>query len=270
MSEGFTSKFPSVLDVHAPHMFYAASEQMRYRRGKKTLIDRKIISMIRRKDQLRHMACRSSLNASVHAEHKRIREEFCKKLRRRRRDFVKGKMDSAGNDQRKLWKALTEITGYKELDWEDTTEISAQSFAGMLKAHMSSPHSPMKSAHPSPEATTGPSFVIKQVSVEAVKIALQNINTNKATGIDLIPPRALQHAASVVGTPLLIIINTSIQLQCFPLLWGRARVFRVYTNKGSKCDSAMYRPISILCTARWCTNGWWARNYATFLRTPPL
>ena len=205
--------------------------------------------MIRRKDRLRQMACRSSLNDPVHAEYKRIREEISKKLRRRRRDFVKEKMEAAGNDQKKLWKALAVITGYKELDREDTTEISAQSFADMLKAHMSSPHSPMESAHPALEATTGPSFEIKQVSVEAVKIALQNINTDKATGIDLIPPRALQHAASVVATPLSIIINTSIQLECFPRLWGRARVFPVYKNKGSKSDTTMYRLISILCAA---------------------
>ena len=93
-------------------------------------------------------------------------------------------MEAADNDQKKLWKSLTEITGYKELDREDTTEISVQSLADMLKAHMSSPQPPMESAHPAPETTTGPSFEIQQVSVEAVKIALQNIDTNKATGID--------------------------------------------------------------------------------------
>ena len=79
------------------------------------------------------MACRSPLNAHVHAEYKHIREEFSKKLKRRRRDFVKGK-------------ALAEIIGYEELDREDTTEISARSFADMLKAHMSSPQPPMESA----------------------------------------------------------------------------------------------------------------------------
>ena len=88
------------------------------------------------------------------AEYKRIREEFSKKLKRRRRDFVKGKMEAAGNDQRKLWKALAEINGYKELDREDTTEISAQSLADMLKAHMSSPQLQMESAHPALETTT--------------------------------------------------------------------------------------------------------------------
>ena len=150
-------------------------------------------------------------------------------------------MEAAGNDQKKLWKALA--------DREDITEISAQSLADMLKAHISSPQSPMESAHPAPETTTGPSFEIQQLSVEAVKIALQNIDTNKATGIDLIPPRALQHAASVVAIPLSNIINTSIQLQCFPRLWGRAHVLPVYKNKGSKSDTAMYRPISILCAA---------------------
>ena len=47
------------------------------------------------------------------------------------------------------------------------------------------------------ETTTGPSFEIQQVSVEAVKIAMHNIDTNKVTGIDLIPPRTLQHSASL-------------------------------------------------------------------------
>ena len=111
----------------------------------------------------------------VHAEYKRIREEFSKKLKTRRRNFVKGKMEAAGNDQKKLWKALAEITGYKELDREDTTEISAQSLADMLKAHMSSPRPPMESAHPASETTTGPSFENQQVSVEVVKIALRTL-----------------------------------------------------------------------------------------------
>ena len=130
---------------------------------KKPWIDRKLISLIRRKDRLCQMACRSPLNSPVHAEYKRIREEFSKKLKRRRRDFVKGKMEATGNDQKKLWKALAEITGYKELDREDITEISAQSLADMLKAHMSSPQPPMESgAHPAPETTTGLSFEIRK------------------------------------------------------------------------------------------------------------
>ena len=50
------------------------------------------------------------MNAPVHAEYKRIREEFSKKLKGRRRDFVKGKMEAAGNDQKKLWKAVSETS----------------------------------------------------------------------------------------------------------------------------------------------------------------
>ena len=100
MCEVLTRKFLSVLDDHAPRKFYAASEQKRHRLGKKTWIDRKLISLIRRKDRLRQMACRSPLNAPVHAEYKRIREEFNKRLKRRRRDFVKGKMGAPAMTKR--------------------------------------------------------------------------------------------------------------------------------------------------------------------------
>eukprot|EP00800_Vazella_pourtalesii_P018358 TRINITY_DN586_c0_g1_i1.p1 TRINITY_DN586_c0_g1~~TRINITY_DN586_c0_g1_i1.p1 ORF type:complete len:198 (+),score=13.71 TRINITY_DN586_c0_g1_i1:428-1021(+) len=177
-------------------------------------------------------------------------------------------MEAADNDQKKLWKSLTEITGYKELDREDTTEISAQSLADMLKAHMSSPQPPMESAHPAPETTTGPSFEIQQVSVEAVKIALQNIDTNKATGIDLIPPRPLPYAASMVATPLCQTLsihpsNYSASRGC-----GEGLTCSLYTR--TRAARVTPRCTALLASSVqqcWYANGWWARSCATFLRT---
>ena len=128
---------------------------------------------------------------------------------------------------------------------------------------MSSPQPPMESAHPAPETTTGPSFEIQQVSVEAVKIALQNIDSNKATGIDLIPPRPLPYAASMVATPLCQTLsihpsNYSASRGC-----GEGLACSLYTRIRAVRLTPRCTPLLASSVQQcWCANG-----CETFLRT---
>lgn len=89
------------------------------------------------------------------------------------------------------------------------------------------------------------SFAFLDVSADDVHKALNNLSSNKATGIDAIPARFLKDGASVVAHPLSEIINQSLRIGIVPKDWKLARVTPLH-KKGSKTLVNNYRPISIL------------------------
>ena len=74
---------------------------------------------------------------------------------------------------------------------------------------------------------------------------LQNLKTNKATGIDDISAKYLKLSASVVSQPLATILNLSITNGIFPDDLKKAKVTPIF-KKGEKHDINNYRPISVL------------------------
>ena len=95
---------------------------------------------------------------------------------------------------------------------------------------------------------TTASFTIKIVSLEFIKQQLQNLQTNKAVGLDKISARLLKDGTDVIAPVLQKMIYLSIEQQCVPNSWKSAKVRALLKNGDEKkCDN--YRPISILPTA---------------------
>lgn len=90
------------------------------------------------------------------------------------------------------------------------------------------------------------SFDLLKVDESIVLKELLNINENKATGLDLIPPKLVKICAKHLTSPLTYIINLSIESSTVPTNMKTAKVLPIYKNKGSKLSCNNYRPISIL------------------------
>ena len=88
-------------------------------------------------------------------------------------------------------------------------------------------------------------FTFTQVTTDAVQDYLQNININKAAGIDNLPGKFLKEGASILAAPITSIINLSIKLSLFPENCKTAKLKPFY-KKGSKTEAKNYRPISLL------------------------
>ena len=86
-------------------------------------------------------------------------------------------------------------------------------------------------------------FSISRVSTAFIKSQLENLKTNKATGIDVISAKFLKMAATIICKPPLL--DLSIQTGTYPEMLKKAKVTPIFKT-GDKSDPNNYRPISVL------------------------
>ena len=74
---------------------------------------------------------------------------------------------------------------------------------------------------------------------------IDQLENNKATGLDKIPCKLFKLAVGIISPSLSCIFNRSIESGVFPDEWKSARVTHIF-KKGVKTDPRNYRPISVL------------------------
>lgn len=80
---------------------------------------------------------------------------------------------------------------------------------------------------------------------EKVGKIINNINVNKATGVDGIPAKVVKHCKNSIVPQITSLINLSVETGCFPDRLKQAQV-RPLHKKNSPLDKSNYRPVSIL------------------------
>ena len=89
------------------------------------------------------------------------------------------------------------------------------------------------------------SYCIPPVSENFVRTGLQQLSTNKATGLDDLGSYFLKIAASSISPSSTAIFNLSISCGVFPDLWKTAKVSPLHKD-GSLFDRSNYCTISVL------------------------
>ncbi|CAB3981872.1 Hypothetical predicted protein [Paramuricea clavata] len=99
-----------------------------------------------------------------------------------------------------------------------------------------------------PPSTTGCESTLSELNLclDDVLIVLLNLDTNKATGPDGIPPRVLKETAHQIAPSLCSLFNRSLNSGSLPEEWKLANIIPVFKN-GDKTHVENYRPISLLC-----------------------
>ena len=82
--------------------------------------------------------------------------------------------------------------------------------------------------------------------LDDVLIVLLNLDTNKATGPDDIPPRLLKETAHQIAPSLCSLFNRSLNSGSLPEDWKLANIIPVF-KKGDKTHVENYCLISLLC-----------------------
>jgi len=88
-------------------------------------------------------------------------------------------------------------------------------------------------------------FNFSLVSESVVADLLKSLNMRKATGCDLIPPRALKEGYPSLSRPICSLINQIITRRAIPSIWKHGEVLP-FLKSGDAMDKTNYRPVTIL------------------------
>jgi hypothetical protein len=112
-------------------------------------------------------------------------------------------------------------------------------------------------------------FKFSEIGVEEVTAGLRNLKISKATGIDMIPSRALKIAADIIAPSITWILNLSLKTGIFVDAWKKACVLPIYKSGDRRlCENC--RPISILPVISKILERSVFINYTNFLMTTPF
>jgi hypothetical protein len=89
------------------------------------------------------------------------------------------------------------------------------------------------------------SFALRTVTEKKVLEAIRKSKNSSCPDIDGLSPEVLKLAAPVISVPLTWVINSTIESQCIPNVWKRARILPL-DKKKAKSSATNYRPVSIL------------------------
>ena len=84
------------------------------------------------------------------------------------------------------------------------------------------------------------------VSEEGVLKLLQQLNPNKASGPDAIPPSTLKELATEIAPIITVIFQRSLDSGKLPSTWLSANITPIF-KKGEKYKASNYRPVSLTC-----------------------
>ena len=92
--------------------------------------------------------------------------------------------------------------------------------------------------------TPKPPLFLKKINFIEVKEAMMTIKTNKATGCDQIPPRAIKESAEILCHPFSELFNYILNKSGIPEQWKLGEVTPVF-KKDCSLTKSNYRPITI-------------------------
>ena len=91
-------------------------------------------------------------------------------------------------------------------------------------------------------------FFFKPVTPPEIEELIKCFDTNKAAGIDTIPPKLIKIAADFLTPLLTVAINKSTEENIFPASAKIASVIPLDKGKPNKNEISNYRPVSVLNT----------------------
>ena len=167
------------------------------------------------------------------------------------------KLSAQSNDVGKSWPLINSLNGYNNItelcvDNSSTSDdcVIAETFnefflsiGSKLASESCSDSMHATKTNNTPRSST--IFKFSEIGVEEVTAGMHNLKISKATGIDMIPSRALKIAADIIAPSITWIFNRSLKTGIFVDAWKKAYVLPIYES-GDRRLCKNYRPTSIL------------------------
>ena len=103
-----------------------------------------------------------------------------------------------------------------------------------------------KTSIPVPEGIPTSTMPDINITTKGVTTLLRKLNSQKATGPDMIPARILKEMADQCAPFLAIIYRKCLTDGSIPEVWKTANVSAIF-KKGEKFKASNYRPVSLTC-----------------------
>lgn len=214
-------------------------------------IDTSIRRAIRRK-QRAHAKARKTGNKRDADRYKRIQAETKYEIRQANKRYMEEIVSSDfRTNSKKFWAyvkskgaesagvpPLKNNNGFLKSDNLGKAEILNDQFKSVFTEEDTS-NVPSKGKSPYPDM---PGITVRE---KGVRILLQKLRPDTATGPDSIPAYILKTAAVEIAPLLTKIFQLSLDTGQVPTDWKQANVVPIYKNKGDKHMPANYRPVSL-------------------------
>ena len=185
-------------------------------------------------------------------------------------NYLKDKANDAKGDPKQFWNTIkplmhcNKVTQREAIHLKEGDEMitEKEAIANIFSRYFSEVHSCDKTSeemtvdeyfnsnHPSISAILRENSTVQQFefrNVEAAEIVsiLKSLDPKKATGHDTIPARPLRDCATIIASPLAVLINKIITSAYVPVDWKLAELCPIF-KKDDVLDKTKYRPVSIL------------------------
>ncbi len=217
----------------------------------------KVKQLLKTSRRLHKRAQRTKTTQDIE-KHKDARREAKTAWRKAETEFytnIDSKLKNSNNGSRKYWSIIKNVLGNKKTEAipciidGDTIATTNAEKADILNTYFATqstmPPLPPNHQLPPPNYLTDIRLHSVQTTPLEVYKILTRLNTNKASGPDLISNRILKEAAVSLSEPLSDIYNKSFNQGKFPSPWKLANVTPVY-KKGDRQNKTNYRPIALL------------------------
>ena len=248
----FETLFQSVMNSHAPK---------KTKRIKRALQPNWVNA-----DILEAMKTRDKLKGKNTEQYRQWRNKVKALIHKAKTDFYSETINTNQKNPRQLWKNLHDLSGKAKgpqtsfindksgnqiIDPEVAADTFNTFFTSVFEKFQipENNHKEFDSSkldeNLSEKIPENTEFSIPPVSVSFIEMQLNNLNVNKATGIDEISAKFLKLASPIICSSLAFILNLSIQQGLYPDNLKKAKVTPIF-KKGDKSDPNNYRPISVL------------------------
>ena len=230
-------------------------------------IDEEVLEGIKIRDKLFRKFKKSKSNTD-NINYKKSRNRLQELVKRKKRNFVSSKLTENISKPKELWKTLkklglpskNESSSKICLGTKDKVSFDNKENAETLKDFYENLANDLVNKLPLPTYKFGrervkeyykplniesKNFTLKPTTYENVLKLLEEINPNKAVGIDNLGGRFLRDGAKILAKSITELCNLSIERSIFPDECKIAKLKPLY-KKGSKIEPKNYRPISLL------------------------
>ena len=246
--------FVEVLDDHAPVKSFRRKHRDQFQ-----FINPESREVVRERNR-----CKRQFNKSRKPEdwekYRQLRNRLVSMRRKRVRDHFSRICNDKHSDQKKFWNTIRPyISSRKKQSFHNerivlkdnggvireqkkVTEVLAESFSS--SQHPDFNQLPPKS-YQTIKAHQSRPFTLTNTSPGEVKRIIKNLKTNKATGHDQIPARAVKESAEILCQPFSCLVNFLFETGKVPSSWKLGEIVPVH-KKDCTLTKTNYRPITIL------------------------
>jgi hypothetical protein len=221
----------------------------------KTMLDKKSLSKIKRKNRLWRKYTQTG-DSQVYKEYCQVRNQVRRITRKSQKNAERLLAEDVKHNPKKFWKYVGGKTKSKskipnlsqnESPNESMTTNDHEKAEALAKFFTSVFTLEPDGQWNLPEMLTPDHDIEMDVSATAIRKVLDSINISKSPGPDGIQSRILYETREVICEPLSIIFATSLESGALPKEWKEANITAIH-KKGKKSLCGNYRPVSLTST----------------------